>query len=319
MSRNNGTSSIKTILITGANSGLGKDAARQLAMQNSIEKIYLGCRNEQKAIAAKRELEAVTGRSIFEILLIDVSSPESARTAVSSLNEPIDALIMNAGGMGGTNPGAKTADGVIQMFAVNVLGHYVLLDELIQTNKLTQVAIYAGSEAARGIPMMGMKRPNLKTSSVEEFASIVDGSYFGKNIDVMGAYGLVKYVAALWMSSVARQNPNLRIVTVSPGGTTGTNVMDDLPQPLRFIFKAIGVRMMPLFGMMHALEVGSKRYVDVLHDASFKSGLFYASKSGMAGALVDQGTIFSDLHNQTFQDNANKAIRRFVPAAKAVA
>ena len=39
----------KTILITGANGGLGKDAARQLALLDGTEKIYLACRNEAKA------------------------------------------------------------------------------------------------------------------------------------------------------------------------------------------------------------------------------------------------------------------------------
>jgi len=132
----------------------------------------------------------------------------------------------------------------------------------------------------------------------------------------MSSYGYVKYMAALWMSSVARQNPDLRLVTVSPGGTTGTNVMEDLPQPMRFVFKTFGVRLMPLFGIMHPLEVGAKRYVDVLNDPTYKSGVFYASKSGMAGSLVDQGTIFGDFNNKTFQDNANKAIRTFIPTVK---
>jgi len=63
---------IKTIMITGANSGLGKDAARQFALQDGVEKIYLACRNEQSAKDAKSELEKLTGRKIFEIILVDV-------------------------------------------------------------------------------------------------------------------------------------------------------------------------------------------------------------------------------------------------------
>ena len=80
-----------------------------------------------------------TGRSIFEIVLIDVSNLDSVRSAVASLNEPIDALIMNAGGMGGKEPNALTKDGVIQIFSTNVLGHVLLLDELIAANKLNNV------------------------------------------------------------------------------------------------------------------------------------------------------------------------------------
>ena len=302
---------VKTVLITGANGGLGKECARQLALQDGIEKIYLGCRNEERAKAAKLWLEESTGKSIFEIVLMDVSNLDSVRSAVESLNEPIEALVMIAGGMGGSNPGGKTPDGVIQLFAVNVLGHVVLLDELLKAKKLTKVALYAGSEAARGVSIMGMKQPNLKTSSVSEFASICDGSFFGEKIDPMVAYGPVKYIAAMWMSSVARENPDLRIITMSPGGTTGTDVMNDLPPLMKFMFKNIGLRLMPLFGLMHELEVGAKRYVDGLNDKAYKSGVFYASKKFMSGSLVDQGTLFEDLNNKAFQDNANKAIHRF--------
>jgi len=304
---------VKSVLITGANAGLGKECARQLALLDETEKIYLGCRNEDKAKAAKLSLEESTGKSIFEIVIIDVSDLKSVRSAVASLNESIEALVMNAGGMGGKTPAAQNQDGVTNIFSVNVLGHVVLMDELLKANKLTKVALFAGSEAARGIPKMGMKRPKLETSSVDEFASICDGTFFGKKTDPMVIYGPVKYMAALWMSSEARKNSNIRILTVSPGSTKGTEVMKDMPAFMRFMFKHIGFRLMPLFGMLHKLEVGAKRFVDGLNDESYKSGVFYGSKkSVLTGPLVDQGTIFADFHNETFQDNANEAIHRFI-------
>ncbi len=312
MSSNNTGSNVKSVLITGANGGLGKECARQLALLEGTEKIYLGCRNEERAKAAKLSLEEATGKSIFEIVLMNVSNLDSVRSAVASLNEPIEALVMNAGGMGGPNSADKTVDGVIQLFAVNVLGHVVLLDELLQAKKLTKVALYAGSEAARGVAVMGMKQPNLKTSSVDEFASICDGSFFGEKIEPMVAYGPVKYTAAMWMSSVARKNPDIRFVTMSPGSTGGTDIASNLPPVMKFFFTQIGFRLMPLFGLMHGLEIGAKRYVDGLTDESYKSGLFYASKKSMTGPLADQGTIFADLNNEAFQDNANEAIHRFI-------
>ena len=316
----NNTTNIKSVFITGANAGLGKDSARQFALLDTTEKIYLGCRNEEKAKVAKLELEQVTGKSIFEIVIIDVSNLDSVRAAVAGLNEPIDALVMNAGGMGGTTPERLTVDGVTQMFAVNVLGHALLLDELVHANKLTQVAIYAGSEAARGVKKMGIKRPSLDTGSVAEFQAIADGSYFGDNFSAMNAYGIVKYIAALWMSAAARQYQKLRVVTVSPGGTDGTNVMDDLPQPMRFMFQKIGTRLMPRMGLMHPLEVGAKRYVDVVTDDAYKSGTFYASKEPVVvGPMVDQATILADFNNKTYQDNANEAIHTFFKVSTPVA
>lgn len=304
---------IKSVLITGANAGLGKEAARQLASQNGIERIYLGCRNEEKAKIAKRELEQATGKSIFEIVLVDVSDLDSVRTAVASLSEPIEALVMNAGGTGGKNFNAKTADGVTRQFAVNVLGHVVLAEEMLKAKKLTKVAIYAGSEAARGVPKMGVKRPELKTSSVEEFMSIIEGTFLPETNDPLVPYGPVKYVAAMWMSSLARTYPDVRLVTVSPGSTSGTNGGEDLAQPMKFIFNRVGPVMLPLFGLMHDVEQGAKRYVDVLNNDSYKSGVFYASKAPtLTGPLVDQGMIFADLNNRAFQENANAAIHQYI-------
>ena len=53
----------KTALITGANAGIGKEVARQLALRPEIARIYLACRNQDRATTAKAELEAATGRT----------------------------------------------------------------------------------------------------------------------------------------------------------------------------------------------------------------------------------------------------------------
>ncbi|MFT6174425.1 MAG: NAD(P)-dependent dehydrogenase (short-subunit alcohol dehydrogenase family) [Cryomorphaceae bacterium] len=304
----------KSILITGANSGLGKDTARQLGLIKETEKIYLACRNELKAKAAKADLEKTTGRSIFEIIIMDVSNPDSVRLAVAELTEPIDALIMNAGGMGGNSPMDVTSDGVTALFAANLLGHVVLMDALLKEKKLTKVALYAGSEGARGVEDMGMNRPALKTSSEDEFTKVIDGTFFDKKTDPMEAYGYIKYVAALWMSSEARKNPNLRLITMSPGFTSGTAVMNDLPFAKRLMFKYIMLPIVaPLKGLVHKLEKGAKRFVDGIGDDSFKSGIFYASKpKRLTGQVIDQSTIFPDLNNSSYQDNANGAIHRFI-------
>lgn len=84
---------------------------------------------------------------------------------------------------------------------------------------------------------------------------------------------------------------------------------------MRFMLKNL---MMPVVfplmgGMVHKLEVGVKRFVDGISDERYKSGVFYASKEGkLSGDVVDGSSFYTDLKNTTFQDNADKAIHRFI-------
>ena len=176
------------------------------------------------------------------------------------------------------------------------------------------MALFASTEAARGIKKMGMKRPNLKNSSVDEFASIFDGTAFGDNFDAMQVYGIVKYGGTMWMSSMARKHPDIRFISMSPGGTRGTEGFNDMPFLQRLFFKYIGMPiLMPLMGMSHSLEKGAKRFVDGINDKSFESGGFYASKEKvLTGVVIDQSSIFPVLKNEQFQDNASEAIHRFI-------
>ncbi|MFT4623676.1 MAG: NAD(P)-dependent dehydrogenase (short-subunit alcohol dehydrogenase family) [Myxococcota bacterium] len=301
-------------LITGANGGLGKDAARQLALLPGTNRVVLACRSEAKALAAKAELEAATGKHVFEVLLMDTSDVDSVRAAVEALAGPVDGVILNAGGPGGASAGDKTRDGVVLSFAVNVLGHVALVEGLIAAGKLNAVVAFVSSEAARGIPAMGMKRPALSESSVDDFAAIADGSGFRK-FDAMEAYGPIKYVGTMWASAMARRHPDIRFVSVSPGATSGTNAADQVSAVQRFVFTRIAYPLMTLFGRAHGLEQGAKRYVDVVTDPAFESGAFYASPwPSTSGELIDQSTIFEDLANPQFQDNAYQAVHRFLPA-----
>ena len=304
-----------TALITGANAGIGKEIARQFAAGGEFSKVYLACRNKDKALAAKKDLEQVTKKTIFEIIIMDVTKPASVRAAVSSLDHPIDVLIMNAGTAGDKTNIKLTPEGVTEVFASNLLGHIVLLDELLKAKKLNSAVVYLGSEAARGVKQIGIKRPVFETYSVEEFASVCNGKFFeDKKVDPMLAFGQVKYLAAMWMSSVARKNPELKVITVSPGNTKGTDASNLLPLPLKLLIQYVMFPViMPLFGMVHNLEIGAGRIVGSLGDASIKSGRFYASAAGkITGPLVDQSTIRPEMNNETYQENANQAVHQFI-------
>jgi len=304
----------ESILITGANIGIGKEAARQLALKNETKKVILFCRNQAKTEAAKKDLEEKTGKKIFEIIIADVSDADSVRKAVEKIKEPIDAIILNAGGVVGKTAGKVAPSGMNELAATNILGHVILVEELIKRDMLKKTVLLASAEAVPGVKLLGMKPVSMKTSSVDEFAAVLDGSYFGDKFDALEAYGYVKYAATMWILSMARKYPDLKFVAMSPGNTKGTQAPNNLPPAMKFMLTYFMMPIvMPLIGMVHKLEVGAKRFVDGISDERYKSGIFYASKEGkLTGAVVDQSTFFADLKNSTFQDNADRAIHRFI-------
>ena len=311
----NASSSISSVLITGANAGIGKEVACQLATRPGVERVYLACRSEVKARAAKQDLERRTGRFCFRVVVMDMSDLVSIRSAIREVEPPLDGLVMNAGGSGGKTPLALTTDGVTELFASNVLGHVALLEGLIAARTLSGTAVYLGSEAARGVPRLGIKRPSLPTSSVQDFIDVITGKdLIGKKFDTALAYAEVKYMAALWMAATARREPALRLVTISPGNTQGTEIAGSMPPLVRVLMQRIVMPFVaPAFGLAHSLETGAARIVAGLTDPAFESGVFYASaENKMIGPVMDQSKIFPDLANFTYQQNADKAIHTFL-------
>ena len=305
----------ESILITGANAGLGKEVARQLAMKKETKKVILFCRNKARAEAAKKDLEEKTGKKIFEIVIGDVTDANSVRKAAEKITEPIDAVILNAGGVIGKTAAKLTPSGMNQLAATNILGNVILVEELIKHDKLRKTVLAISAEAVPGVKMLGVKPVSMRTSSADEFAAVLDGSYFGKKFDALQAYAYVKYVETMWTLAMARKYPQLKFIVASPGNTKGTNAPDALPAPMRFMLKNVMMPIVfPLMGeMVHTLDVGAKRFVDAISDDRYKSGVFYASKQGkLSGDMVDQSSFFTSLKNTSFQDNANEAIHRFI-------
>ena len=92
----------KTVLITGANSGIGFEAAAQLA-EAGWGKVILACRTEEKAEAARRLLVNRIGNDPFSVLAVDTSEVASANAATDRLleaNVRVDFLLLNAGATG---------------------------------------------------------------------------------------------------------------------------------------------------------------------------------------------------------------------------
>lgn len=305
----------KTIVITGANGGIGKECARQLAMRSGsaeVSCIVLACRNEGKGREAAVDLQRRTGRSVFHVVVMDVASPASVRAALPQLPECVDLLIMNAGGV---SPLTLTEAGVTRMSADNVLGHAVLLEALLQAGRLSGAAVLLGSEAACGVRSLGFPKPVFASSSTAEFVSVLNGSFFdGGKADQLLHYGQVKYIGALWMAALARRHPHTRLLTISPGNTSGTAAVDKLPVVMRVLIKYLIMPVvMPLLGVIHSLDTGARRIVDAPDNQNIPSGSFYASPAGkVVGRLVDQAAQQPGLKDTEVQEHAYEAVHKFM-------
>lgn len=121
----------KVIVITGATSGIGKQAAIQFAKRNA--KLVLLARNKQKMISTAATIRHENAAAQVELIHADISDLDSVRTAVAeftarNLNR-IDVLLLNAGIAYG--PYTTSAQRIESMFATNHLGHWLLTGLLI--------------------------------------------------------------------------------------------------------------------------------------------------------------------------------------------
>ena len=287
--------SSRRVLVTGASSGLGFEAAAQLA-EAGYGSIVLAARTADKAAAARGELVERTGRDVFETLAADVALVAESRRAAADLADrgrPFDALLLNAGMV--PSELHRTAEGIEVCFASSLVGHHVITTELIEAGLLAPDArvVIVGSEAANAdLPKaMGMQ--------VAEFALDADGARFAEafeefahgdqpRFDANGQYATTKVVSAWWSASMQRRHQDrYDFYTVSPGANVGTNAARHTTGAFKLMISVMG-RFGHLVGMNMPVPEGAKRYVDVILDrGDFEPGRTYTSKpKKMVGELV---------------------------------
>jgi NAD(P)-dependent dehydrogenase (short-subunit alcohol dehydrogenase family) len=147
----------KTVIVTGANSGIGLATAEALA--NAGARVLITARDPAKGATAARDLSARTGNSDVSEVIFDLGSLASVRSGAAELLarcDRIDVLVNNAGVV--LSDRRVTADGNEMTFAVNHLGPFLLTSLLLDRvrasapARVVTVASSAHRSARKGIP-----------------------------------------------------------------------------------------------------------------------------------------------------------------------
>lgn len=120
----------KTVLVTGATDGIGKETARRLAERGA--RVFIAGRNAEKGAAAVRDIATNTGTDQAEFLQADLSVQADVRglaKAVKQRTNRLDVLVNNAGVIMFRRE--ETRDGIEMTFGLNHLNYFLLTHELL--------------------------------------------------------------------------------------------------------------------------------------------------------------------------------------------
>jgi NAD(P)-dependent dehydrogenase (short-subunit alcohol dehydrogenase family) len=120
----------KTCLITGANSGIGKETALALAQMKA--NLVMVCRNKDKGESARREVSKKTGNDSVDLLLCDLASLAEVRTLAAEVRNRYGKLHILVNNAGLFSFSGKTEDGFESTFAVNYLAPFLLTNLLLE-------------------------------------------------------------------------------------------------------------------------------------------------------------------------------------------
>ncbi|MHA1443161.1 MAG: SDR family oxidoreductase [Candidatus Hodarchaeales archaeon] len=167
-------------MITGANSGIGKITALELAKMDAH--IIMVCRNKNKGILSQREILERTGNPNIDLMVADLSSQASIRNFVDKFREQYETLhilIQNAGTI--AKKRLLTTEGLETTFATNYLGPFLLtnllLDVLITSAPSRIISISSGMHHRASIDLEDLQSTkaykNINAYSISKLANIL--------------------------------------------------------------------------------------------------------------------------------------------------
>ena len=261
----------RTMLITGANTGIGRATALALGARGA--RLFLACRSEAKTGPVLAEITAAGGPPAT-FLPLDLADLEAVRASAADFleqGEALDVLIANAG-VGGQR--GLSAQGFELTFGVNHLGHFLYTTTLLPALRAGgpgRVVVLASDEhyKAKGIDWEALRRPTKSYTGLPEYA-------VSKLCNVLFAQELARRVASQGITTYA----------VHPG-VVASDIYRRLPGPLEALAK--------LF--MKSTEEGAQTSIWCATDPSLatESGQYYEKCAPRAPNPVATPELASEL------------------------
>ena len=208
----------RTYLVTGANTGIGRATAHDLARRGG--RVIMANRSQEKSEPVIRAITAETGNDAVEFIRLDLGDLTAVQRTVAELrerDETIDVLIANAGLAGHQG---LTAQGFELAFGTNHLGHFLFVTELldlVRRNGQGRVVVVASDShtSPKGIDFDLVRKPTATTTGMRE-------------------YGVSKLANVLFAQELARREPSdgLLVRSLHPG-VIASDVWRRVPWPVR--------------------------------------------------------------------------------------
>ena len=240
----------KTMLVTGASSGVGLVSAKVLAARGAH--VVLAVRNRAKCEPVKAAIDAEGGSSeILEMDMADLASVAAAADRYLAGGKSLDVLMNNAGQAGARG---LTKDGFELTFGTNHLGAFLLTERLLPLLRVAPqgrvVNVSSGSHyQAKGIDWEALRRPTAHVTGMPE-------------------YEVSKLCNVLHAKELARRLTGTRVTTYSlHPGVVATDAWRQIPMPFAWLIKRF----------MISAEDGAKTQVKCAADPGVagETGLFY--------------------------------------------
>lgn len=258
----------KVIIVTGANSGIGFEAAKEFARKGA--QTILACRNMEKAESALAEIKAEIPDASVEIMQLDLASLASVRQFAETFKakySQLDVLANNAGIM--MVPYGKTEDGFERQFGTNHLGHFALTGLLLDTLLATP-----GSRVVN-VSSMGHRMGKI------DFDNLMYDD--GNGYSSPSAYGRAKLANLLFTYEMQRRLESAGETTLALAahpGTSNTNLANHLMQSW------YAKLLMPvMMGMSQTSAMGAMPTIRAATDPTAKNGQYY----GPSGFMEQRG------------------------------